>query len=191
MGAGVTIDVVVLTRDEAKNITDCLKSFQGLGRAVVIDDNSRDGTVEMALGAGAEVFTRSLDSFAAQRNFALTKVTADWVFFLDADERFTPELLERVRRFTERGPVAVGSVLRQNHAFGRRHRFGRLAPDRVTRLFPTERVRWEGMVHERPVSDLPVEPVGGHLRHYTYDNWPGYLDKLMKYARLWAEDENV
>jgi glycosyltransferase involved in cell wall biosynthesis len=155
---------------------------------VVIDDYSQDGTAELAEAAGAVVYARALDNFAAQRNFALTKVTAEWVFFLDADERFTPELADNVRGFVERG-LRAGSVKRQNNAFGRRHRFGQLAPDRVTRLFPASYVRWEGLVHERPVSDLPVEPIGGYLLHYTYDGWPGYLDKFMKYVRLWADEE--
>ena len=183
-----TIDVVVLTRNEAKNIPDCLASFQGLGRAVVIDDESGDETVALAEAAGAVVHSRRLDDFAGQRNFALAKTSADWVFFLDADERFTPELIEGVRRFVEGGP-RVGSVRRINFAFGRRHRFGRLAPDRVSRLFPKGAVQWVGRVHEIPVSDLPSSPVSGALIHHTYDDWSRYLDKFVLYTRLWAEEE--
>ena len=185
----MTIDIIILTWNEAKNITDCVKSFQGLGRAVVIDDNSQDDTVALAKAAGATVFTRTLDNFSAQRNFALTKVEADWVFFIDSDERFTPELVERVREFIS-GPPQAGAVKRVNYAFGKRHRFGQLAPDMATRLFPKDRVRWVGLVHEFPETDLLVRPIGGFLRHYTYDDWKKYMDKLVKYARLWADGEH-
>jgi hypothetical protein len=89
------------------------------------------------------------------------------------------------------GAPRVGSVKRQNYAFGRRHRFGQLAPDTVSRLFPRGSVRWTGLVHEFPLSDLPVEPIGGYLRHHTYDDWSRYLDKLVKYVKLWADEESA
>ena len=186
----MTIDIIILTRNEAKNITDCIQSFQGLGRAIVIDDNSQDATASLAEAAGAAVYTRALDNFSSQRNFALTKATADWVLYLDADERFTSELIEGVRRFVELGPQAAGTLKRINYAFGRRHRFGQLSPDWATRLFPRGKVKWTGLVHEFPESDLPVKPVRGFLRHYTYNDWPRYMEKLVKYAALWAEDEH-
>jgi glycosyltransferase involved in cell wall biosynthesis len=156
---------------------------------VVIDDNSQDGTPALAEAAGAAVYTRSLDNFAAQRNFALTKVTADWVLFIDADERMTPQLMEGVREFVGQSPPAVGAIKRVNHAFGRRHRFGQLSPDFAKRLFPNGSVNWVGLVHESPESVLPVRRVRGFMRHYTYDDWPKYMDKLVKYAKLWAESE--
>ncbi|MDR2442425.1 MAG: glycosyltransferase, partial [Deltaproteobacteria bacterium] len=100
-----SLDVIILTKNEAKNIQDCLKSFEGSFRAIVIDDDSQDETVALAKALGAEVYYRLLDSFAAQRNFALTKSQADWVFFLDADERFTPELIKSVKSFISQNQV--------------------------------------------------------------------------------------
>ncbi|MDR1658536.1 MAG: glycosyltransferase family 2 protein [Deltaproteobacteria bacterium] len=185
----MNLDVVVLTKNEEKNITDCLRSFRGLGRAVVIDDGSTDRTVALAQAQGAQVHYRSLDSFAEQRNFALTKTDADWIFFLDADERFTPALRSSVEKFVSRPQPAAGSIRRVNYAFGRRHRFGHLAPDRVTRLFPRGRVKWERAVHESPETDLPIEKLEGFLEHHTYGDWNRYLDKFVGYARLWAEEE--
>lgn len=184
----VTIDVVIMTRNEARNITDCLRSIQGLGRALVIDDHSCDDTVALAEAGGATVYLAAPGSISDQKNFALTKVTADWVFFLDADERPTPKLVERIKAFVELGP-AVGEVGRHNYAFGRKQRFGPLAPERLNRLFPKDSVSWIGLVHEYPVSDLPVRPVGGILQHFTYYDWSQYLDKVIRYTRLHADNE--
>jgi glycosyltransferase involved in cell wall biosynthesis len=186
-GESTTIDIVVLTRNEEKNISDCLQSCQGLGRVIVIDDNSQDETVSLAEAAGAVVYTRTLDNFAAQRNFSLTKVTADWVFFLDADERLTTELAESIKQFVKEG-AKIGAVRRRNHAFGHKFRFGPFGLLWHNRLFPNGRVQWEGLVHETPVTDLPVYPLDGLLEHYTYRNWSQYFTKFILYTKLDAED---
>ncbi|MDR2367880.1 MAG: glycosyltransferase family 2 protein [Deltaproteobacteria bacterium] len=179
------IDIVILTKNEAGNLPGCLASFAGLGQAVIIDDGSSDDTVRLAREAGAVVYERAMDDFSGQRNFALEKSGAEWVFFLDADERFTPGLVEAVRAHVA-GPRAAGRVLRKNFAFGQRFRFGHLAPDWVTRLFPRGEVRWVGEVHERAETGLPVVALGGHMEHLTYRDWEHYLGKMERYARIWA-----
>jgi Glycosyltransferases involved in cell wall biogenesis len=186
------LTIIVLTKNESRHISDCLaglRQFEGLAvELLVIDDGSDDNTVELAQAAGARVVAHRLNSFAEQRNFALSQVTGGWVFFLDADERFSPDLLAAIARHMTESPDAAGSAVRRNFAFGQRHRFGPLKPDRVTRLFPPDSVIWEGRVHERPVCELPVRPLGGHLRHLTYHSWGQYLAKQHRYADLWAEE---
>lgn len=181
------LSVIVLAKNESRHIRACLASAAGADELLVIDDFSDDDTASLALAAGAVVAQHRLADFSAQRNFALGRATGDWVFFLDADERFSPELMAAVKRHLAESPQAAGSVVRKNFAFGRRHRFGPLKPDRVTRLFPRPAVRWEGEVHERPVTDLPVRPLAGHLVHLTYHSWAQYLEKQHRYARIWAE----
>jgi glycosyltransferase involved in cell wall biosynthesis len=182
----MSVDIIILTKNEQANLPDCLASFKGLGRAVVIDDNSNDETVKVAREAGATVYERIMDNFSGQRNFGLEKAEADWVFFLDADERFDPELMEAVRGHVAGPKNEAGRVLRRNYAFGRRFRFGHLAPDQVTRLFPRGAVRWSGEVHENPETGLPVKTLPGYLEHHTYRDWEQFLGKMERYARMWA-----
>jgi glycosyltransferase involved in cell wall biosynthesis len=86
--------VVILTLNEESNLPGCLRSAAGSDDIVIIDSGSTDATVRIAREAGARVFTRPFDNFAAQRNFAQTQVSFRhaWIFHLDADETFTPEL---------------------------------------------------------------------------------------------------
>jgi glycosyltransferase involved in cell wall biosynthesis len=184
----MTLDIVILTKNEARNIMPCLASFRGLGQALVIDDGSTDETVALARGAGAVVHGRAMDDFSGQRNYALAVSTADWVFFLDADERFTPGLAEAVARHVREGGGSAGRALRRNFAFGRRFRFGHLAPDWVPRLFPRGAVEWAGRVHETPVTDLPLATLSGFLEHHTYRSWEHFLTKMERYARIWAAE---
>jgi glycosyltransferase involved in cell wall biosynthesis len=92
--AACSFSVVILTLNEEVNLPGCLQSIAGCDDIVLIDSGSTDGTVALAAASGARVFTRRFDNFAQQRNFAQNEVTFrhPWVFHLDADETFTPEL---------------------------------------------------------------------------------------------------
>lgn len=86
--------IVILTLNEADNLPACLESVRSCDDIVVLDSGSTDATAEIARAAGARVFVRPFDSFAAQRNHAQKNVPFHhpWVFHLDADEKFTEEL---------------------------------------------------------------------------------------------------
>ena len=98
----VRLAVLILTRNEEKNIRDCLKSVSFADEVLVVDSGSQDATCRIASSMGASVYEHDMDDtgFAGQRNYALQKTTADWVLYLDADERITPELV---------GEAATGS----------------------------------------------------------------------------------
>lgn len=86
--------VLILTLNEERDLPRCLASIRGCNDIVVLDSGSTDRTVEIARAAEARVFFRRFDNFAAQRNYAQREIPFrnDWVFHLDADEQFTPEL---------------------------------------------------------------------------------------------------
>src|SRR5690242_11967081 len=101
-GCGVTsprISALVLARDEAHNLPECLEALAWVDETVVIvDDASRDDTEAIARDRADVVDVRPFDNFAAQRNAALDLASGDWVFAVDADERATPALAAEVRR---------------------------------------------------------------------------------------------
>lgn len=86
--------ILILTRDEESNLPACLDSIRWCDDVVVLDSGSTDRTVELARSAGCRVFEHPFADFAAQRNYGLDHIAFHhpWVFHLDADERFTPEL---------------------------------------------------------------------------------------------------
>jgi glycosyltransferase involved in cell wall biosynthesis len=85
---------VILTFNEESNLPRCLESLAGCDDVVVLDSGSDDRTQQIGRAAGARVFERKFDDFAAQRNFALDTVPFkhDWILHLDADECMTPKL---------------------------------------------------------------------------------------------------
>ena len=85
------LSVIIITKNESRDLGDCLRSLGGLAaQTVVVDDHSTDGTPDLARAAGAEVFTRAWDGFGPQKQFALGKARHEWVLNVDADERLTP-----------------------------------------------------------------------------------------------------
>lgn len=93
--------VVILTLNEETNLPRCLASVAACEDVVVVDSGSVDQTVAIAKAHGARVVENAFHNFAQQRNFANREADLrhEWVFHLDADETFTPELWQECANF--------------------------------------------------------------------------------------------
>jgi glycosyltransferase involved in cell wall biosynthesis len=102
----MAISILILTLNEETNIGACLDAlgaagdFAGFDDIVVFDSLSKDKTVEIARAKGARIVERPFDNWAAHQNWAMGNIDFKnpWVFYLDADERMTPELREEILR---------------------------------------------------------------------------------------------
>ncbi len=91
-----SVTAIILTKNEEKNLGECLSSIKGFAEhAVVVDCGSTDRTVEIAREHGADVLVHEFTYYAAQFNWGIdnANITTDWILRLDADERFTPALI--------------------------------------------------------------------------------------------------
>ena len=186
----MTLAIVILTKNEESNIVDVIENArQCTNEILIIDSGSTDKTVELAEKHGAKVFYRAWDNdFAAQRNFALDKTSADFIFYIDADERLTPKTVAHVKKILAQDNFNFQyKVQRKATAFGQTFNYGVLYPDYVLRMFPREKVQWRGKVHEHPDCPCEVKTLQGYLEHYTYRSWNQWLDKFQLYSTIWAE----
>ena len=185
-----TLSVVILTKNEEKNIIDVIANAKKCTNNVfIVDSGSTDRTVDLANKHGAEVVFRKWDNdFAAQRNFALTKIQTDYVLYLDADERMSEDLIKSVKKVMDENVAKQYSFMRKIKAFGFEYQYGIFAPDEVWRLFPVQSVHWENKVLERPICNLPKEKLDGMVEHHTYESWQQWLDKAGYYTTIWAKD---
>ncbi len=101
--------LLILTLNEEQNLPRTLASIRDCDDIVVLDSGSTDRTPEIARAAGARVVVNRFENFGQQRNFAHTDIAfrRDWVFHLDADERFTPELFNECSRVAAENPSAI------------------------------------------------------------------------------------
>jgi hypothetical protein len=186
------VSAIVIVKNEEASLPRCLKSLHWADQIIVLDSGSTDRTVEIAREMGAEVFVEEWKGYTAQKNSALEKATGDWVVSLDADEEFTAEAQDDVRKFVNGNSEEI-----QAYAFRRKVLYlgkwithGDWYPDYVVRLWRRGSGRFEGMqVHESLKVNGAVQQVSSEILHYTYKDLEDQKARMQKYARLWAEDQ--
>lgn len=178
------IQAVILTLNEARHITACIESVRWANSVLVFDSFSADATVALAREAGAEVAQHPFENYSQQRNAALDAASAPWVFFLDADERATPELAAEIRRVTATRAEVGWWIPRHNVIFGHRMRGAGWWPDHQLRLLRRERARYDPQraVHEEAVLDGAAGYLEHPLIHYNYETLRQFIAKQRQYT---------
>lgn len=185
------LSVFVITQNEAADLPQCLASVSALaGEIIVVDSGSTDATRAIAEGAGARVYERAFDGFAAQKQFALDQCQGQWALSIDADERVSPLLAESIRRIIASRDSADGYAIRRHmHFLGKRLRFGGVGVDYPMRLFRRQKGRYaEVLVHERIVIEGRTARLEAPLEHHSYATLEEYEAKCDHYTTLAASD---
>jgi glycosyltransferase involved in cell wall biosynthesis len=186
---GTRISALVLARDEAHNLADCLASLDWVDeRVVVVDAASRDDTEAIARRLADRVAVRPFGDFAAQRNAALALATGDWVFAVDADERATPGLAAEVRDRTA-DPAGLHAGYRvpiRSVVLGRAFGYSGTQHDRPLRLFRRDAGHWVGAVHETVELEGTAGRLVNGLSHRTIPDMQTFLAKMDRYTTLEA-----
>jgi (heptosyl)LPS beta-1,4-glucosyltransferase len=190
------LTAIVLTRNESAHIVDCIETLRFADDIVVFDSFSEDTTVELAQKAGVKVLQHAFRNYADQRNTALgaVKDQTDWVLFVDADERVTPELAAEVRSVTQQPGYAGWRIPRYNYIFGKLTRRAGWYPDYQTRLLKVGAAHYdpERQVHELVLLDGAEGTMTQHFIHYNYHDVAQFVAKQQRYsaydARMMFED---
>ncbi len=184
------ISVLVLTKNEQQDLPGCLESVAWSDDIHVYDSVSSDRTVEIARAAGAMVTSREFDNWAAHQNWGLRNIAFrhPWVFYIDADERVTPELqqglLQAVR---DAGNQVAFRVQRRDFFLGTWLRHVQASPLYI-RLFRPEAVRYERLVNPVTLVEGPVGGVAGYLDHYPFSKgMTHWLARHNAYSSLEAQ----
>ena len=184
------LSVTVITLNEAGHIDACLDSVAWADEVLVVDSGSTDETVVRARAKGARVIVRDWPGYAAQKNFAASEASHDWILSVDADERVTPELREEIRTLLAGEPTTSGyRIPRIAWHLGRWIRTTDWYPDYQLRLYDRRVARWRPMrVHESVGADGPVGRLSSHLQHYTYRDLSHQVETINRYSTLAASE---
>ncbi len=183
----IPVTVVIAARNEASEIGECIASVGWADEVLVVENDSVDGTLDVARAAGATVFTHPFRSIGAQRNAAIERARHPWILVLDADERATPEVATAVATaIGAPGTLKAWRVRRRNFFQGREIRHGGWERDRPVRLF-SRALRYD----ERPVHEHVIVPgvagvLDAPLLHIPYASLDEYFEKLHRYSAWWA-----
>jgi glycosyltransferase involved in cell wall biosynthesis len=189
MSAKLPLSLVLITRDAAADIAECIASVPFAAETLVVDSGSRDDTVEIARRSGARVVVRDWLGFGAQKQLATREAAHEWVLCLDADERVSPELATSIKAlFARQMPDAIAYALaRRNRFLGRWLAHGEGYPDWTIRLFDRRHARWsDDAVHERVIADGRIARLAGDLLHASAESIDAYIAKQNRYTSLQA-----
>ncbi|MEI6690135.1 MAG: glycosyltransferase [bacterium] len=190
------ISAIVLTKNEEVDLGKCLKSLQVLTSDIhVVDSGSTDKTLSIAKEYKATIHSRQFDNFAAQRNFALGKVTtSNWVLFLDADEELEKGLAQELAFFSKDIYLDGVEVRRKNFIFGKWVQHSDWYPDFRLVFVRPKMVTFEGEVHERikyVKGNGTTAKTSHHILHHNYDTVAEFVVKnLVDYPKLYANSLN-
>lgn len=188
------ITVIILTKNEERNIENCIKSAKQIAkRIIVVDSGSSDQTVELARVNDAEVVYHDWIGHAKQYNWALDHcgINTEWVFRLDADEMISKELADEIHEELgiEQCKNIVGYEMRWRIYFMDKWiKHGGTHKPYFLRLFRYGKGRVEEkLMDEHIIVSGEVKKLKQDLIHHDYKGLDAWLNKHICYSQLELE----
>jgi glycosyltransferase involved in cell wall biosynthesis len=185
----VSLTVVIVAKNESRNISDCVRSAAFADAVLVLDSNSTDDTAALARAAGAKVVTTDWPGYGPQvaRGFGLADT--DWVLSLDADERITPALRDEVLAAIRSGRHDGYRIPRVSEFCGRFIRHSGWRPDYTLRLGRRALAGFtDHFLHAHMTVAGRIADLGSPLVHFSYPDLHDVLEKLDRYSSGHARD---
>lgn len=187
----MTLSIFIQTLNEEDNLPGLLESVSWSDDVVVLDSLSTDRTREISEAAGARWFERAYDGRGNHQNWAMENIEFkyDWVFYLDADERMTPELraeIEAVVADWDSGKKSSANNDPVAYYCGRKNIFrGRwlknaMPPGNIMRFFRPPTIRFARDANPVPMVEGEIGYLKEHFIHYNFS----------KGIREWIERHN-
>ncbi len=185
------LSVVIITKNEARNIRACLESVKWADEIIVVDSESTDGTVDLARAHTDKVFVQPWLGFGPQKNVGIDKASGEWILIVDADERVTDGLREEILAFIRQAAprdVAGCEISRRNFFYGGWIRGGGLYPDCQLRLFRRSAGRYDDTaLHERLRVHGRIHRLKSAMDHHSMPTIAHHVAKMRHYTTLGAE----
>ena len=185
------ISVVIICKDEEKEIGRTLQSLRGLtDDIVVLDNGSTDNSKNIIVNSGARLVEESWQGFGKTKNKATNFAKYDWVLNLDADESIDEELKRSLLDLSLQNDNEVFEIKFKNFFGDTYLRFGEWGWDKHLRLYNRRKVNWnDAIVHEALVlpAGVKIKKIQGFVLHYTVKTRAEFAGKMLKYGNLNAE----
>lgn len=176
-----TLTGIVLAKNEEEMIGEAIKSLSFADKIIVVNNNSSDNTEDIAKKEGAFVLTTNSNDFSELRSYPLKKITTDYVFYLDADERVSSELKDEILSILQSGSTkAAFRVPRKNFYFGE-HPWPKV--EHLERLFRKDSIKgWHGKLHETADIKGSIGDVTSPILHYSHRDLSSMVDKTNEWS---------
>jgi glycosyltransferase involved in cell wall biosynthesis len=178
------LSVAIITKNEEKNIRDCLESIKWADEIIIVDSYSTDKTIEICKEYTSKIYTHQWEGFGVQKNRAIQYCTSPWILCLDADERITPALADEIKKIlTHKNPAKAYKIPRKSTYCGKIIKYSGWNPDYVLRLFQKDFGYFNNeLVHESLVVNGKISYLNHPLIHFSFDNYEIVLQKMNFYS---------
>lgn len=188
----IPASVVIVTKNEERNIGNALESVKDFEDIVVVDSFSEDRTVQICKEYTDRIFQHKWQGYAKQKQIAIDYAKKDWVFLLDADERMSPELKKEISNlFTDKTKIVYQGyyIPRKNYFLGKWIKHSGWWPDYTIRLFRKDSSQVQQReVHEKIIVKGQIGYLKNPLEHYTYETISEFISKMQNYSTLSAKE---
>lgn len=189
----MNLSVIIIVKNEDAYIEDCLKSVKDIADEIILlDGGSTDKTLVIAQKYPVKIIkqnTIGLD-YAAWHNQGKQEAKGDWLLYLDADERLTPELAKEIAKVYDRksNDYSVYALPRRNILLGKELHYGGWYPDYQTRLFQKSNlVKWIGKLHEHPEYTGNLGYLKSAMIHLQPETLEPAFEKTIKWSSIEAD----
>ena len=181
--------MTIITKNEASDIAAALRSVSWADERIVVDCGSTDDTVAIATPLADQVVVHEWAGYVAQKNYATSLASHDWILSLDADERVTPALAAEIQAVLRQEPPHRGfRIPRVTWHLGRWIRTTDWYPDYQLRLYDRRAAQWTGRyVHEGVIVTGRVGTLRSELQHYAYRDIAEHEETIDHYTTLAAQ----
>ncbi len=187
----IQASAVILVKNGERYLAECLKSLSVFSEVVVLNNQSTDGTVEIANGfPNVKIYNSDFLGFGKMKNLAASYASHDWVFIIDSDEIATDLLIDNIKSIDFSRSNYVYSIERDNHYKQKLIKGCGWNNDWQNRIYNKKHTSFnDAEVHENIISqpDTTTKKIVGKLNHYPFDSVRSLLDKLNQYSTLYAQ----
>lgn len=186
--AKLPLSVIVIAKNEEKNIEECLLSVYGWADEIILlDDESTDKTVEIAKKFAQRVLHRKMENEGVHRNWAYAQAKNEWVLNLDADEIVSDELKKEITEVLPNTKFHALDIPLRNFIGKYWVRYGGWYPANKLRLFMKSRFKYEEVeVHPKVFLDGDTGHLTKDIIHKGYPDFEHFLASLNRQTTLEA-----
>lgn len=187
------ISVLIITLNEETHMHELLSDLDFADEVIVVDSFSTDKTKEICLAfKNVKFLENKFENYTSQRNFAIDQARNNWILFIDADERLTPELKAEIIETIDKNEDVSAYLFYRKFFFKKKLlRFSGWQTDRIFRLFKKDKARYthKRLVHEKLDVDGKIGIFKNKLIHFSYSDYESYKRKMITYGKLKAREK--
>jgi glycosyltransferase involved in cell wall biosynthesis len=192
MNAPPKLSALVVARNEAAQLDQCLATLGFADEIVVVLDRTTDSSRAVAERFGARVIEGAWEIEGERRNAGIDACAGDWILEVDADERAPAALGEEVRATIATAAPGYFLVPFHNYVGERliRHGWGASwGVNSAPRLFSRGAKRW-GAQRIHPAVELvgPPRRLSAAMAHFVDRDISDMLGRLDRYSTARARD---